>query len=86
MNRKVEVKEHQYNGNDIHVELEKASEKYHIVGAWIAVIFDPLFSFTDYINIPDNWLTILYIRIFVALTTLVLLVIRNLTLIAFLII
>ena len=75
--KQVTDKNHQYNKNDIHLELEKASEKYHIVGAWIAVFFDPIFAFTDYINIPDNWLNILAIRIFVALTTLSLLFIHK---------
>lgn len=51
-------------------ELEKVSLKYHTIAAWIAIIFDPLFSITDYYNIPENWKTLLYIRLTVAALTL----------------
>jgi uncharacterized membrane protein len=33
-------------------ELEKSSSKYHVVAAWAAIIFDPVFAITDYLNIP----------------------------------
>jgi signal transduction histidine kinase len=51
-------------------ELEKVSLKYHTIAAWIAIIFDPLFAITDYYNIPENWQTLLYIRLSVAGITL----------------
>ena len=43
-------------------ELEESSSGLHVFGAWIAVIFDPLFAITDYINIKENWLQLLAIR------------------------
>lgn len=61
----------------IHEELEKASEKYHLLGAWIAIIFDPLFAITDYINIPNNWSQLLVIRLSVSMITLGVLLSRN---------
>lgn len=63
----------QNNSNDIKLELEKSSSRYHILGAWIAVFFNPLFAVTDYINIPEDWVHIMYIRIIVSVTTLVML-------------
>ncbi|MEM7548969.1 MAG: histidine kinase dimerization/phospho-acceptor domain-containing protein [Bacteroidota bacterium] len=58
-------------------ELEKQSSRYHIIGAWIAIIFDPLFAITDFYNIPDEWLTLLVIRIFVSIITVSLLILRK---------
>jgi serine phosphatase RsbU (regulator of sigma subunit) len=52
-------------------ELEVAASRYNVIGAWVAIFFDPLFAFTDYINLPDNWLQLLIIRLGVALVTLV---------------
>jgi signal transduction histidine kinase len=43
-------------------ELEKISYKYHILAAWAAIIFDPIFAITDYFNIPDSWKSLLIIR------------------------
>ena len=44
-------------------ELEKTSLTYHLIAAWVAIIFDPVFAFTDYINIPENWKQLLFIRL-----------------------
>lgn len=63
--------------DEVRSELEKVSQKYHLIGAWIAVVFVPLFGFTDYLNIPDNWLEIFSIRVFISLLTLVILLMRN---------
>lgn len=43
-------------------ELEKASYKYHVLAAWAAIIFDPVFAATDYFNIPDSWQHLFIIR------------------------
>jgi signal transduction histidine kinase len=64
--RIAEVPEHEWK-----VELEKTTVKYHVVAAWIAIIFDPIFAITDYINIPEDWQTIFYLRFTVAAFTLV---------------
>jgi signal transduction histidine kinase len=43
-------------------ELEKTSYKYHVLAAWAAIIFDPVFAATDYFNIPDSWQHLFVIR------------------------
>jgi phosphoserine phosphatase RsbU/P len=58
-------------------ELEKASSRYHITAAWVAVIFDPLFAITDYFNIPGHWKELLFIRLGVAAVTIVTLLVRK---------
>lgn len=55
-------------------ELQKASAHFHVVGAWVAIIFDPLFGITDYMNIPDVWAQIFNLRIGVSIITLITLV------------
>ena len=58
-------------------ELEKASSRYHITAAWVAVIFDPLFAVTDYFNIPAHWQELLIIRVTVAAITVLTLLLRR---------
>lgn len=47
-------------------ELEKASERYHIIACWAAIIFDPVFAVTDFINIPDQAPLLLAVRLAVS--------------------
>jgi signal transduction histidine kinase len=49
--------------------LEVNTRKFHVVAAWVAILFDPLFAITDYFNIPESWQTLLYIRLGVAAIT-----------------
>lgn len=56
-------------------ELEKASSKYHFIAIWVAIIFDPVFAFTDYINIHEHWKHLLVVRISIAVVILTLFVI-----------
>ncbi|HEX6225140.1 MAG TPA: hypothetical protein VFZ52_12050 [Chryseolinea sp.] len=58
-------------------ELEKTSSTYHLIAAWIAIIFDPVFAFTDYINIPDNWMNLLFIRVCISLIVLMMVMTRR---------
>src|SRR6476619_6712449 len=58
-------------------ELEKASTRYHIIACWIGAIFDPIFVFTDYINIPNSWHLSLVLRLSVAFLTLTTLALRK---------
>lgn len=58
-------------------EFEKASSKYHFIAAWVAIIFDPVFAFTDYINIPENWQQLFSIRLGISITILTLLMFRK---------
>lgn len=58
-------------------ELEKASSKYHFIAIWVAIIFDPVFAFTDYINIPYHWKHLLVVRLAIALVILTLLLVRK---------
>lgn len=61
----------------INAELEKSAEKYHILGAWIAIIFDPFFAITDFINIPNSSTQLLIIRLIIAATTFTVLKLRD---------
>jgi serine phosphatase RsbU (regulator of sigma subunit) len=58
-------------------ELEKASSRFHIMGAWVAIIFDPIFAITDYLNIPDSWAHLLIIRLMVSFVTLMTLLLQK---------
>lgn len=51
------------------IELDKNSSRYHIIGAFIAIIFNPVFSVTDYLNMPESWKPLLVIRVGVSLIT-----------------
>jgi len=58
-------------------ELEKTSLTYHLIAAWIAIIFDPVFAFTDYINIPENWQQLLFIRLAISAIVFSLVIMRK---------
>lgn len=62
----------------INEELERSAEKYHILGAWIAIIFDPFFAITDFINIPEASTRLLIIRLLIAAFTFTILKLRHL--------
>lgn len=47
-------------------ELEKASKRYHLIACWVAIIFDPVFAITDFINIPQHAPLLLAIRLAVS--------------------
>jgi signal transduction histidine kinase len=57
-------------------ELDLAASKYHLTVLWVAIILDPIFALTDYINIPESWSTIFVIRCFIALITLTMVMLR----------
>ncbi|MFY7786951.1 MAG: hypothetical protein ACOVQA_03665, partial [Thermoflexibacteraceae bacterium] len=48
-------------------ELEAASSKFHIIGSWAGVIFDPIFGITDYLNIPHAWQNVFVLRCSIAI-------------------
>lgn len=58
-------------------ELDKASRKYHLIACWIALIFDPIFALTDYINIPESWRHLLIIRLCVSVIIFITLSVKN---------
>ena len=58
-------------------ELDKASAKYHIIGCWAAIIFDPLFAITDFINIPEHWELLFIVRLSVSAVILLTLAVKN---------
>ncbi len=60
-------------------ELEKSSMRYHRTVLWIAIIVDPLFAVTDYMNVGESWKQLLIIRLIVSGTTFALLITRNRT-------
>ncbi len=59
------------------LELEKSSSRYHIVAAWVAIIFDPVFAVTDYFNIPESWGHVFILRLSVSAITLSALIFRR---------
>ena len=58
-------------------ELERTSSAYHLIAAWVAIIFDPVFAFTDYINIPESWKELLFVRLGISVIVLSLLLFRK---------
>ncbi|MBM3447633.1 MAG: adenylate/guanylate cyclase domain-containing protein [Bacteroidetes bacterium] len=48
-------------------DLEISSSRYHRYGAWIAVIFDPVFGITDYFNIPQAFNQIMSLRLSISI-------------------
>jgi serine phosphatase RsbU (regulator of sigma subunit) len=58
-------------------ELEQASSRFHIIAAWVAIIFDPVFAATDFINIPQYWKQLLIIRLSIAAIIFVTLMLRK---------
>ena len=58
-------------------ELEKTSLTYHLIAAWAAIVFNPLFAFTDYLNIPENWMQLFYIRLSVSAIVLTMIIVRK---------
>jgi serine phosphatase RsbU (regulator of sigma subunit) len=50
--------------------MEKVSARYHTIGAWVAIIFDPIFGLTDYLNIPHAWQPVFGLRLGVSAITL----------------
>lgn len=58
-------------------ELERASTRFHVTVAWVAIILDPVFALTDYFNIPGHWKTLLVMRLVVSIITLTTLLTRK---------
>src|SRR5688572_25416316 len=61
----------------LQAELERTSSAYHLIAAWVAIIFDPVFAFTDYINIPESWQELLFVRLGISVIVLSLLLFRK---------
>jgi signal transduction histidine kinase len=51
-------------------ELDMASSKYHVIAAWVAIIFNPIFAYTDYINLYNQWQHVAIFRLSISLITL----------------
>lgn len=43
-------------------ELEKSTQKYHLITCWVGVIFNLLFSVADYFTLPEYWVSFLIFR------------------------
>lgn len=57
--------------------LEQSSNRYHLMGAWVGLVLNPVFSITDYFNLPAQWKLMLGIRIVVSLITLSVVLLRG---------
>ncbi len=53
-------------------ELRLRSEKYHRIGAWVAVILNPIWAVGDYFELPDHFIDFFIFRCAVALISLLL--------------
>jgi hypothetical protein len=58
-------------------EFELASSKYHFIAAWVAVLFNPLFAYSDYINLHDQWSQLLMVRLGISIIILATLFLRK---------
>lgn len=58
-------------------ELEKTSSTYHFIATWAAIVFDPVFAFTDYINIPESWKQLFAIRLGISFIILTMVALRK---------
>jgi len=52
-------------------ELDKAADRFHEIGAWVAIVFNAVFSLNDYFVVPDEWFRFFIFRISVSLVTLI---------------
>ncbi len=57
--------------------LEQNSFRYHLVAAWVGLSLNPFFAITDRYNIPEDWKTLLIIRLIVSSITLTLILLRK---------
>lgn len=58
-------------------ELTKNSDKYHLIGAWVAVTMNPLWSIADYFSDPIHWKIFLAVRLLVTGLTLAAIFLRK---------
>lgn len=58
-------------------ELKKTTAKYHIIGAWVAVVFNLVFGATDYINAQEHFEEFFIFRLCVSSLTAILLALRK---------
>lgn len=63
--------------NEWQQELKKTAFKYHYVGAWVAVVFNLLFSLNDFLNVREHWFIFFVVRFGVSLTTFLVLSFRK---------
>jgi phosphoserine phosphatase RsbU/P len=52
-------------------EITRAATKNHVIGSWVAIVFNTLFAINDYFVMPDEWVRFLVFRVSVSLITLV---------------
>ncbi|KAB1063665.1 sensor histidine kinase [Salibacter halophilus] len=55
----------------IEEELKAGAKNFHVIGVWVAILFDPVFGFTDYLNFPDDWHYIMIFRLSVSVLSLI---------------
>lgn len=58
-------------------ELEAVGGRYVVIACWAAIIFDPVFGITDYLNIPAHWMPLFAARLSVAAITMAALFLRK---------
>ncbi len=63
--------------NEARATMEQRSYVYHLVIAWVGLSLNPIFAITDRINIPEDWKTVLIIRLLVSAITLTIILLRK---------
>lgn len=51
-------------------ELKQSVKRFHMIAVWAAIFFDPLVGLADFFNIPEQWLSVFYLRLGVSALTL----------------
>jgi phosphoserine phosphatase RsbU/P len=52
-------------------EITRAATKNHVIGSWVAIVFNTLFAINDYFVMPDEWVRFFVFRVSVSLITLI---------------
>lgn len=58
-------------------ELSHVVMKYHLIGAWITVFFNPIWTYSDYLMIPNRFLEFMSIRLSVSIITVLAILFRK---------
>lgn len=49
------------------IEIRKTASRYHLIGAWVGLVFNFVFSIADYISFPNLWEQFFVVRLIVSM-------------------
>jgi hypothetical protein len=58
-----EIGEVEIHKSEWQASLEDSAKNVHLIGTWIAIVFDPIFVITDYLNLREHYLDLLIVEI-----------------------